>query len=200
MTRTIELWIEARFPNFNDWIAAAKKGRGKFNAYSRLKDTYDRVVQLQVTAQKPIAFTSAALEFWWVEPHQKRDPDNFIAGGRKPVLDGLVLAGVLPDDGWKHIRAFHGDHWVTGPNPGVRILLEGESNGEPARPRTRKYPRTESRPGRASKGRVRPPVAAPAEIESTEELKLIPGTPHVCFDFRLGKMVYRTSGCVHYCD
>jgi hypothetical protein len=32
-----------RFPSLNEWIAAAKSGRGKYNAYSRMKDTFDRV-------------------------------------------------------------------------------------------------------------------------------------------------------------
>lgn len=34
----------------------------------------------------------------------RRDPDN-VAGTAKPVLDGLVDAGVLPDDGHRHVAS-----------------------------------------------------------------------------------------------
>lgn len=33
---------------------------------------------------------------------RRRDPDN-LAGALKPVLDGLVDAGVIPDDSWQHV-------------------------------------------------------------------------------------------------
>ena len=33
---------------------------------------------------------------------RRRDPDN-LAGALKPILDGLVDAGVIPDDSWQHV-------------------------------------------------------------------------------------------------
>ena len=33
---------------------------------------------------------------------RRRDPDN-LAGALKPVLDGIVDAGVIPDDSWRHV-------------------------------------------------------------------------------------------------
>ena len=33
---------------------------------------------------------------------RRRDPDN-LAGALKPVLDGLVDAGVIPDDSYQHV-------------------------------------------------------------------------------------------------
>jgi hypothetical protein len=163
-----EIWIEAKFPSLNEWIAAAKKGRGKFNAYSRLKDTFDRVVALQIGAQKPMAYNKVRILFRWEETNRKRDPDNFIAGGRKPIMDGLILAGVISNDGWDNVTGF-ADTFQCGDCNGVTLILEGDSDGQPARPRARKYPRTESRPARASKGRGSSPVALPRQIQTTHD-------------------------------
>ena len=33
---------------------------------------------------------------------RRRDPDN-LAGALKPVMDGIVDAGVIPDDSWEHV-------------------------------------------------------------------------------------------------
>ena len=33
---------------------------------------------------------------------RRRDPDN-LAGALKPILDGIVDAGVIPDDSWRHV-------------------------------------------------------------------------------------------------
>lgn len=37
---------------------------------------------------------------------RRRDPDNYAASG-KPLIDGLVAAGVLPDDDGRHVTAVH---------------------------------------------------------------------------------------------
>jgi crossover junction endodeoxyribonuclease RusA len=37
---------------------------------------------------------------------RRRDPDNYAAAG-KPLIDGLVAAGVLPDDDGRHVAAVH---------------------------------------------------------------------------------------------
>lgn len=43
-------------------------------------------------------FATATLQFTFVVPDsRRRDPDNYLAM-MKPVVDGLVLADVLPDD------------------------------------------------------------------------------------------------------
>jgi crossover junction endodeoxyribonuclease RusA len=54
---------------------------------------------------------------------RRRDPDNYAATG-KPLIDGLVAAGVLPDDDGKHVAAVR---YVIGPlyplHPRGRIIL-----------------------------------------------------------------------------
>jgi Holliday junction resolvase RusA-like endonuclease len=40
----------------------------------------------------------------WNEPNRRRDPDN-VQAGIKFILDGIVKAGILPNDGWKNVAA-----------------------------------------------------------------------------------------------
>jgi len=66
----------------------------KYQAAKQLKeDTYYLAKQAAIPR-----FTTATLQFTFVVPDsRRRDPDNYLAM-MKPVIDGLVLAGVLPDD------------------------------------------------------------------------------------------------------
>lgn len=64
----------------------------------------------------------AAISFHWVEGDMRRDLDNVAAGGRKVVLDGLVAAGVLGGDGWKHVRGFW-DEFSVGQPVGVAVTI-----------------------------------------------------------------------------
>ena len=58
----------------------------------------------------------------WVEASKNRDPDNFSSIGKKFILDALVTAGVLQNDGWRHIAGWT-DDWEIGV-PGVHVTLE----------------------------------------------------------------------------
>jgi len=65
--------------------------------------------------------------FEWKERDRRRDPDNIAAAGRKLILDGLVLAGVLPDDGWNHVLGWTDRFEVDRERPGVLVeLFEGK--------------------------------------------------------------------------
>jgi hypothetical protein len=158
-----------RFPSLNEWIAAAKSGRGKYNAYSRMKDTFDRVVALWACKHRLPAFPGeVVISFVWAEKKLSRDLDNVAAGGRKPLLDGLVLAGVLPDDGPRFVKKFGGDELVTGPN-GVWVTLEGETDGQPARPRDRQDPRAHRNRAQDARRRVSAQLSAPGKVGAQKD-------------------------------
>jgi hypothetical protein len=129
------LWVPGPLPGLNELIAAAKGAGGTGRAYSRLKRQWTETVWAlakEARIDKPGPFERPVLiTFEWVEKDRRRDPDNVAAGGRKLILDGLVEAGVLAGDGWRHIRAWN-DRWVTvdeviggskGPGVGVTIQL-----------------------------------------------------------------------------
>lgn len=110
-------------PGLNELLAAAKSGRGKGNAYSRLKRTWTDAVIYAARASRLGKAARVRLHFLWCERDRRRDPDNVAAGGRKLVLDGLVAAGVLPGDGWANVLGWS-DSFVTGQAPGVSVTIE----------------------------------------------------------------------------
>lgn len=78
-------------------------------------------VEARARAAQLVPVDRAFLEFTWIEPGTRRDPDNLAVP--KAILDGLVNAGVLPDDSWKHVAGFRHE-WRVGAPPGVAILLK----------------------------------------------------------------------------
>lgn len=126
------LWIPSRLSGLNELLAAAKSGRGKGNAYSRLKKEDTTLVEWHARAARLRKLTKghrASFHFRWVEKNRKRDMDNVAAGGRKSILDGLVAAGVLPGDGWKHVAGWV-DKFEVGEYPGVEVSIWEVPNAE----------------------------------------------------------------------
>ncbi len=110
------LWIPGPLPGLNELIAAAKGSGGRGMAYAKLKRQWtDTVWALARNAgiHKPGPFEQRVFIDWtWLERDKRRDPDNVAAGGRKLILDGLVKAGVLAGDGWKHVAGWT-DRWIV---------------------------------------------------------------------------------------
>ena len=118
-----QLWIPGQLPGLNEVVAAAKGFGGRGIGYSNLKDAWTTTVWALAKRERLIPVASAALTFTWFERSRRRDPDNFSAA-KKFCLDGLVKAGVLPDDGWDEIVSFT-DRWRLAPEaPGVMVTIE----------------------------------------------------------------------------
>lgn len=114
-----DLWIPGPLPGLNELLAAAKSGRGRGNAYSRLKAEWTDIIWAHVkSARWHTIQIPAVIYFHWVERNRKRDPDNVAAGGRKLILDALVKAGSLPGDGWDYVKGWH-DSFSVGACAGV---------------------------------------------------------------------------------
>ncbi len=95
-------------PDFNALVNAMK---GHWSAYSKEKRRWtDTVVWLCKEAQLRPVEAPVMLEFFWYAKDRRRDPDNIRSIGSKFVIDGLVKAGVLADDGWRNIVGFK-DHF-----------------------------------------------------------------------------------------
>lgn len=113
-----ELWIPGRLPRLNELIFA-KVGKGIRVRTSAV----ELVAMLALHARLP-RFERARFVFIWRERDMRSDPDGIAAGGRKVVFDGLVQAGVLPNDGWRHVAGWSDHFEVDKERPGalVRIL------------------------------------------------------------------------------
>lgn len=102
------LVLTGRFPGLNDMILASGSfgptgaGRKRWRAYATLKRGVAAKVIAECVRQRIRPIARASVHFHWCEENRRRDPDN-IRGAGKMILDSLVEAGVLPDDGWDEI-------------------------------------------------------------------------------------------------
>lgn len=121
---TQSLWIDEVMPGLNEILAAAKSGHGRGNAYARMKaDWTERIYFWAKSARMKPMPSPVRIGFLWVEKNRRRDPDNVAAGGRKLILDGLVKAGVLSDDGSHEIQSWTDTFAVSKDKPGVRVEI-----------------------------------------------------------------------------
>jgi len=118
--------IPGKLPGTNEIIAAAKQGEGKYQPYALMKEEYTSMVAW--LAKKMPQYGRVALVITWYEPDRRRDPDN-IMGGQKFILDGLVMAGTIPDDSQKHIHSIAHKFEVDRENPRVEVEIK-EQMGE----------------------------------------------------------------------
>lgn len=92
--------IPERLPGVNEYTKA-----NRANPYkgAKVKKGAEEAIMWAIKASgvRPMR-APVHVHITWVEPNMRRDKDNII-GGQKFVLDALVKAGVLGDDGWKWI-------------------------------------------------------------------------------------------------
>ncbi len=115
-------FIPGRLPGLNEVLAAANQRKGKWNGYDQLKREWGARIERVLTEAKLQPMPRVTLEFIWCEPNMKRDKDN-VAMGKKFVLDALVAAKVIPNDGWRHVVGFTDGFLVDKANPGVQVTL-----------------------------------------------------------------------------
>lgn len=118
------LWVPGALPSLNDLLDAQRRvRRGKATLYTQLKARATAHVELHCRAQlhrrmtlPPACFTALV-----VTAHRRRDPDNLLSGAIKMLLDGLVRAGALANDGWKQVLGV-GGYVATGDEPGALLV------------------------------------------------------------------------------
>lgn len=90
--------IPAKVPSFNE----LDKHVGK---KIRIKKTWRIAVRVAVDEAGIGCFDGPiALRFVYFEPNRRRDEDNIDSGGRKVIIDGLKHAGVIRNDGQRHVH------------------------------------------------------------------------------------------------
>lgn len=128
------LWIPGAVPGLNEILTARSTvGRGPkgglYTAYAPIKRAWSERVVMMVRAQqiKPVGDRGAYLTYVFFEETRKRDPSNFVAGGLKVIEDGLQDAGIIANDGWKHILGF-ATYWdVDKKNPGTAVFISSHN-------------------------------------------------------------------------
>lgn len=99
-----KLYIAGRLPGLNEIIGEARAHRMRS---ARQKKSNTAAVHWSAVAATlhPVEGPVELVIHWCEKKNRKhRDPDN-VAAGVKFILDGLVDARVLPDDGWDVVKA-----------------------------------------------------------------------------------------------
>lgn len=128
--REQRVFIEGPLPGMNHIIASAKVRNGRYSKYAQEKREWEERVILICKAHKLKPVQSRVyFDFIWYEKNRRRDPDN-IAASKKFILDALVRAGILPDDGWNYVGGFKDRFCLTEGRPGVLVIMRCNGNGE----------------------------------------------------------------------
>jgi Holliday junction resolvase RusA-like endonuclease len=115
----MKLTIPGRLPGLNEMIDAARENR---YASAKMKKEYTELVAWCAKAARLPRMEKVDLVITWHEPNKRRDKDNIMAG-QKFIWDGLVEAGVLPNDGWNQIGDITHRFRVDKANPRVEVEL-----------------------------------------------------------------------------
>jgi Holliday junction resolvase RusA-like endonuclease len=60
--------------------------------------------------------------FRWFSKNSRKDLDN-VAFSKKFILDGMVMAGVLPDDSREYVSGFSDEFYIDKENPRVEVVI-----------------------------------------------------------------------------
>lgn len=111
--------IPGELPGLNQILNVSKSHWAK---YHKLKKQYTTLVAILArTCLKP-CFSSVHIDIHWFCRNKKRDPDN-ICSAKKFLLDGLVAAGILADDGWRCVSGFSDFLAIDRKNPRIEVVL-----------------------------------------------------------------------------
>lgn len=112
--------IPGRLPGMNEIIDAARSSR---YTSAEMKKVNTEFVAWCVKKARLPKMTRINLTISWYEPNDKRDTDN-VHAGVKFILDGLVMAGVLRNDGRKQIAKITHEIFTDKDNPRVEVEIK----------------------------------------------------------------------------
>ena len=118
----MKLVIPGELPSLNEYIRAERSIR---YAASELKRTATARVAWEARAQGLAPVTGPVqVHYHWFLPNRRKDLDN-VRFAAKFINDGLVEAGVLPDDSMRYIQGLSDAFDVDRENPRIEVELHG---------------------------------------------------------------------------
>ena len=107
--------IYHRFTTLNEYVNAER--RNKYLG-AKIKRDETNIAYYSLKGTPPIE-TPCKLSFTWLVTNKRRDLDN-IAFAKKFIIDGMVKAGIIPNDGMKYLIGFQ-DQFKLSYKEGVTI-------------------------------------------------------------------------------
>jgi len=105
---------------WNEWEKSARGNKFKAAALKK-KLTFDIAI-LARQAVKGCKFDKITISFEWIEKNKRRDPDN-ICAAKKFIIDGIVAAGIIENDGWSQVIGFSDSWRVDKDQPGCVVTI-----------------------------------------------------------------------------
>lgn len=116
-----KLIIQGELAAANDIV---NKNRTHWSKGAKQKRNNTNIVYYECLAQKLKPFTRQTdLDITFYCKNKRKDKDNILSGAIKFILDGLQLAGVIVNDGWKEIGKINFDFEVDKGNPRIEIEM-----------------------------------------------------------------------------
>jgi hypothetical protein len=118
----------ARAPTLGSIILRRRPGKAKslgarFDLYNDIKQDWKQRTIRALTLPF-VSVQRCYFGYLVVEETHKRDPSNICSAAVKFIEDGLVDAGVIPNDGWDNVLGIR-VHWVhrKGRDPGIYVIM-----------------------------------------------------------------------------
>ncbi len=118
----MKIIIPGELPDLNTIIEESKRGRGKWQPYNEIKQANTNKVAWIAKSKIKKKLEKINLEITWICKNKRKDKDNIMAG-TKFILDGLVVAGIIENDGWKQIGDISHKFKVDKDNPRVEVEI-----------------------------------------------------------------------------
>jgi len=115
--------IQGELPSLNEIIDACKRRRGKWNAYSTMKEKETKRILQEFMVQgvrPPSIYRPVRINFRWISGSLKKDLDN-IAAGKKFILDAMVKGGILKNDTQEQVKGFSDSFELDRTNPRIEV-------------------------------------------------------------------------------
>jgi hypothetical protein len=123
MSRSTLVTIPGRLDGLNDFIKAANIHR---QVAAKMKADNTNIVKM--CALRTMKFNvPTKYVFTWFEPNAKRDRDNVVFA-KKFIFDGLVEAGVIPNDTRKWVTGWYESVEIDRVNPRIEVLITEAPN------------------------------------------------------------------------
>ena len=124
MSEKYKVTIAGEFPTLNEIIDASKS---HYHAYNNLKQASAKTIKLKLQNANIPKLDKVYLKITYFRKNRRFDPDN-IAAAKKFILDAMVAAGVIENDGWDQVAGWQESWKVDKQYPRIEIIIEEINN------------------------------------------------------------------------
>jgi hypothetical protein len=125
----MRLVLRGKFPGLNEYIRIERTPKVGPHLAAKFKREMTEFVYWEAKRQAfPTVEGPVKVRCYWYLANRRQDLDN-ARFPIKVIMDGLVLAGVLPNDSMRYVRALEDWLAVDRENPRVEVELERINEG-----------------------------------------------------------------------